>query len=81
MFHIQRAGIFSERASLFYTSEICLGLWFLHSRGVIHRCVRACTLFDCAWSNLHDSPLQHRDLKLDNVMLSASGHVKVAQAT
>jgi serine/threonine protein kinase len=41
----QRQGTFSEKLSVFYTAEICLGLWFLHERGVVYRYVRF--LFDC----------------------------------
>ena len=39
MFQIQRQGTFSERLTQFYTGEICLGLWFLHERGIVYRCV------------------------------------------
>jgi serine/threonine protein kinase len=48
-------GEFPESTCQFYSSEILLALWYLHSKGVVYR-----------------------DLKLDNVMLGADGHVKVA---
>jgi serine/threonine protein kinase len=43
MFQIQRQGTFSERLTQFYTAEICLGLWFLHERGIVYRyCLCIC---------------------------------------
>ena len=48
-------GEFPEATCAFYSAEVLLALWFLHSKGIVYR-----------------------DLKLDNVMLAADGHVKVA---
>ena len=68
----QRQGTFSEKLAVFYTAEICLGLWFLHERGIVYRFVK----YQSLW---HDkSHLLCSDLKLDNVMLSATGHIKIA---
>eukprot|EP00053_Salpingoeca_punica_P011981 m.106914 g.106914 ORF g.106914 m.106914 type:complete len:716 (-) comp15822_c0_seq2:755-2902(-) len=37
MFHIQRQKRFKPDTAVFYTGEICLGLWYLHKQGVLYR--------------------------------------------
>jgi classical protein kinase C len=37
MFHVLKAGTFSEKQSIFYTAEISCGLWFMHERGILYR--------------------------------------------
>ncbi|KFD56381.1 hypothetical protein M514_02836, partial [Trichuris suis] len=54
MFHMQLKRRLPEEHARFYSAEIILALYFLHSQGIIYR-----------------------DLKLDNVLIDADGHIKL----
>ncbi len=70
MLHIQRKQ-FSLRQAKFYASEVLLALEYFHANGIIYRCAFPLNLF----LNLTSVS---RDLKLDNILLTLDGHVKVA---
>lgn len=70
MLHIQRKQ-FSLRQAKFYASEVLLALEYFHSQGIIYRFVPFPLLpITC--------DTRFRDLKLDNILLTLDGHVKVA---
>src|SRR5260221_1880660 len=70
MLHIQRKQ-FSLRQAKFYASEVLLALEYFHANGIIYRFAYLHFLMfsDINW---------YRDLKLDNILLTLDGHVKVA---
>ena len=72
MLHIQRKQ-FSLRQAKFYASEVLLALEYFHANGIIYRCAEILETRD-----EHPDLLGHSDLKLDNILLTLDGHVKVA---
>ena len=70
MLHIQRKQ-FSLRQAKFYASEVLLALEYFHSQGIIYRYVYL------HWDGDDYLP-SDSDLKLDNILLTLDGHVKVA---
>lgn len=66
--HLERTGTITEQMAKFYLAELTIALEHLHENGVIYRQVRL---------SLITNHRVFRDLKPENVMLDASGHVKL----
>ena len=73
MLHIQRKQ-FSLRQAKFYASEVLLALEYFHANGIIYRSVH----YAVRLLLVPDNSSVSRDLKLDNILLTLDGHVKVA---
>lgn len=77
MLHIQREQ-FTPRRAKFYAAEVLLALEYFHQSGIVYRCALS-SFFGLRWTITEPFLLgDNSDLKLDNILLTLDGHVKVA---
>jgi len=86
-FHIGREKQFSETRVRFYAGEILLALHYLHSKGVVYRYGALATpggagrarawCADPRFLCRVRAVTARSDMKLENILLDASGHVKI----
>jgi Rho-associated protein kinase 2 len=69
----------SENSARFYCAEVVLALDAIHSMGYIHRYVNENENIDTIYSYVTIMfAVQSRDVKPDNMLLDARGHLKLA---
>jgi serine/threonine protein kinase len=83
-FHLGKMGKFSEPRARFYAAEIALALEHVHKLDIIYRCVELPAFFGCCVQRgavvadgCGGMTRRCRDLKPENVLLDARGHVRL----
>jgi classical protein kinase C len=72
MYQIQQIGKFKEPVAVFYSAEIAVGLFYLHSKGIIYRDPKLVNL-----RGIKRVSVSKMQTIKDNVMLERDGHIKM----
>jgi serine/threonine protein kinase len=70
-------GCFSEEIARVYVAEVVLALEYLHSRSIVHRGLFVFFFSKFLENLLFILLLGNQDLKPDNLLITANGHLKL----